>query len=1718
MGRTTCDDGRPRRGRAWLGMSAATVFAMIAGPASGEEPAAATAKAEPAKISYDKQVRPILQAKCQGCHQPAKAGGGYVMTAFDRLLKGGEVEGAAIAAGKPDESPLLEQITPHDGKAAMPRNAPPLAPADIELITTWIAQGAVDDTPAGAGSRVDAEHPPEYARAPVVPALAFSPDGSLLAVAGFHEILLWKSDGSELVARLVGLSERVDSLAFSPDGSRLAATGGDPGRRGEVQVWNVAERKLELSTSVSFDVVFGASWSPDGTRIAFGCTDNSARAIDAKTGEQVLFMGSHSDWALDTVFSADGSHLVSVGRDMSAKLTEIAEQRFVDNVTSITPGALRGGLKALARHPSRDEIVIGGSDGQPKVYRIFRQTVRVIGDDSNLMRELPSLPGRVTSVCVSPDGLRIAASSSLEGVAGEVAVYSYEFSDAFPDAIKAIQAKVVTSRSAEENAAVDAYHKEGVKEIARFKTTAGGLYATDFRPDRKVLATAGGDGLVRLIDAETGALVKEFVPVPISGSAEGNLAAAAAPAALALPEEPTASEALPAGAVVSALEVEPRAIVLDSPAAYAQIVATAVLASGETIDATRMVDLKVEGNAVEVSRGGLAKPRADGSAKVVLALAGRTVEIPAEVHGFAAPMRPDFVRDVAPVLSRMGCNQGTCHGSAQGKNGFKLSLRGYDPLYDVTAFTDDDAARRVNPASPEDSLMLDKPTGVVPHGGGVLMEPGDAYYEVVRSWIAQGARLDRSSAKVAAIEVFPRNPVVQLPGSVQQIRVVATYHDGGSRDVTREAFLESGDTEVAATRAHGLVSAIRRGEAPILVRYEGSYASTTLTVMGDRTGFAWTPPPSYGRIDDLVAAKWERLKIQPSDLCTDAEFLRRASLDLTGLPPSADEVRAFLADPTESKAKREALVDRLIGSPAFVDYWTNKWADLLQVNRKFLGAEGAAAFRDWIRAQVAADAPYDEFARQILTAAGSNKDNPAASYYKILRDPEATMENTTQLFLGVRFNCNKCHDHPFERWTQDQYYETAAFFAQVDLKPDPAAGGQTIGGSAVETPRPLYEVVSDSGTTEVIHDRTKEPTAPKFPFDCEHPKAEAGSSRRAELASWISSSDNPYFARGYVNRLWGYLFGVGLVEPLDDVRAGNPPSNPELLDHLTDEFVQGGFRARNILRRICTSRTYQLSVEANPFNADDKTNFSHAVARRLPAEVLYDAVNLATGSISRIPGVPPGTRASALPDSGVELPSGFLSAFGRPVRESACECERSSSLQLGPVMALVSGPTLADALADPDNALTKLAASQNDDARLVAELFLRILNRPATPDEVAAAASAFQEVDEDHKRLAEALGAKEAEFAAERPRIERERLAALAAAEAELAAFDADQAPKLAEREKARAEKLAAVEADAKAYEAQLVAKVAEWEKANAGSVVDPWVAIDPKATAASSGATLAKQADGSIVVTGTNKNGELTITAETDLEGVAAVRLEALTDPGQPRNGPGRASDGNFVLTEFQLSAAPKAAPDQAKPIGLHAALADFSQGEFDVAKAVDGNLDDQRGWAVAPRTGLLHWATFQTREPVGGPGGTVLTFKLHHRFQDVWTLGRFRISIARKADVGLGLPEPLRAVLATAPDVRTPAQVDLLLGYHKGMDQGYLDRQAALAAARAPLPADPARAVLQARVEAARQPAVPPAALVQLRRDLDMSVQQAASRRLTAAQDVAWALINSPEFLFNH
>jgi WD40 repeat protein/mono/diheme cytochrome c family protein len=501
-------------------MKFALVIALLAAIADATFAAAPPKKEEidpKAPVSYWKQVRPIFQANCQGCHQPAKDKGGYVMTDFKRLLAAGDSGSKAIVARQPDKSFLLEQITPNkDGEAEMPQGKPPLPKHEIELVRRWIAEGAKDDTPANAVQRVDAEHPPVYRRAPLVTSLDFSPDGSLLAVAGFHEVLLHKGDGSALVARLVGLSERIQAVAFSPDGELLAVAGGLPARMGEVQVWDVEHRKLKHSVPVTYDTVYGVSWSPDGKLIAFGCADNTVRAIDAATGKQVLQQGSHNDWVLDTVFNTNGTHVMSVGRDMSTKLTEVATQRFVDNVTSITPGALRGGLNAVARHPKLDQIAIGGADGVPQIYQVFRTTARKIGDNANLLRKFPAMDGRIFAVDYSPDGKRIAAASSLDG-RGWVNVYAAEFSMKVPEKVVAAYKKTVQAQSAEEKKAIEDFVTSEVKLLGSVSLDTP-TYALRFSPDGSRIAVAGEDGRVRFLDAEGAKVLGEFVPVPLSGA------------------------------------------------------------------------------------------------------------------------------------------------------------------------------------------------------------------------------------------------------------------------------------------------------------------------------------------------------------------------------------------------------------------------------------------------------------------------------------------------------------------------------------------------------------------------------------------------------------------------------------------------------------------------------------------------------------------------------------------------------------------------------------------------------------------------------------------------------------------------------------------------------------------------------------------------------------------------------------------------------------------------------------------------------------------------------------------------------------------------------------------------------------------------------------------------------------------------------------------------
>ncbi|MEM1450704.1 MAG: DUF1549 and DUF1553 domain-containing protein [Planctomycetota bacterium] len=1052
-------------------------------------------------------------------------------------------------------------------------------------------------------------------------------------------------------------------------------------------------------------------------------------------------------------------------------------------------------------------------------------------------------------------------------------------------------------------------------------------------------------------------------------------------------------------AVITSVDVHPARVDLSSPYASVQLLLFGRTEDGKVLDVTRDAELTGAGTHVTVDERGLVRPVEPGRGTLRFRIDDVEVEVPYSVDDLAQAPPPTFAGDVMPILSRASCNSGSCHGSAQGKNGFQLSLRGYDPVADFRALTDDLEGRRVDRVVPARSLFLLKPTAEVPHEGGQAIAPDSVAHRLLADWVADGARMEAEDAELVSIRVVPEDPVLSVPGLQQQFAILATYSDGRERDVSARAFVEVGDIEVTSVDDRGLVTALRRGESAILARYEGRYAATSLFVMGDREGWTWTPEPARNWIDELVNAKLQRIRSQASPQCTDAEFLRRLSLDLTGQPPTPAEVEAFLLDARPSQRKRDEMIDRLVGGAPFVEHWTNRWCDLLLVNDKNLGREGSRRLREWVRGQVASNAPYDGFARAVLDSSGATFDNPPAAYHKVLREPDAAMENTTQLFLGVRFNCNKCHDHPFERWTRDQHWDLAAYFGQVGRRD--VEGSRRLASTAVTRGATENEEIYDRDEGEVVDPDTGVTRVPAFPYQ-HGGDVPADGTRRARLAAWVTAGENPLFARSYVNRLWSYFLGRGIIHPVDDIRASNPPSHPELLDRLTDEFVASGFDTRALMKLILRSRTYQRSIETNRWNEGDDVNFAHGLARRLPAETLFDAVHSATGSRPRLPGARPGTRAGELVGPDVEAPDGFLGLFGRPPRESVCECERATGLSLGHALNLVNGPTVADAIEDPEGALTDLARYEKDPAAIVRELYMRFLCRPPSDAEVAALVPSFD-----------------------------------AGVPANLLALTPDQ---LARTRTARA----------------------EWE---ATQVPHAWTRLVPDSARSAGGATLTIAEDGAVLASDANPEKDTTTLVAFAGDGpITGLRLEVLPHESLAAGGPGRAENGNFVLHELRVAAVSALDPTKTKPLKLRSATADFSQGGWPVAAAVDGNAGT--GWAVSARFGEPHTAVFEVAEDVGFEGGTLLVATLVQNYGSKHVIGHLRLSTT-------GDPRPVRHLALTEDErvaLRTPA------------------------AERT----DEQRAVIH-------------------RRYVRTAPELIDLVRLGATQDLAWALVNSPAFLFN-
>jgi hypothetical protein len=750
------------------------------------------------------------------------------------------------------------------------------------------------------------------------------------------------------------------------------------------------------------------------------------------------------------------------------------------------------------------------------------------------------------------------------------------------------------------------------------------------------------------------------------------------------------------------VRVEPASILLTGPRGMRQLVVTGHYADGTVRDLTPFVDIQPESAAVlNVSAEHMVIPLQNGTTNLLVNAGPLRAQVPVTVRDFNEQRPISFRNDLIAALNVGGCNSGACHGTPTGKNGFKLSLRGYDPAADYIQLTRDVLGRRTDRVGPDSALILNKALGRVPHEGGPRFPASSVPARVLRSWLMEGLADDAPSlAPLQKVEVVPGNRVQSDPDRWQQLAVVATFADGQTRDVTRLTVFSSSDNAIASVSTSGLVEFAQTGEVAILCRYLQELVSVRLTYLETKPGFKWSSPPENNYVDKHIFAKLKLLNILPSDLCTDQEFIRRAYIDVCGILPTAEETKRFL-DSSDTH-KRAQLIDELLERPEYADQWTLKWSDVFRSSRKSIQLKGTHVFQTWLRGHIASNDGFDQIVREVLTAGGSTFSNPAANYYRIARDPTSVAETTAQLFFGIRMQCAKCHNHPFERWTQDDYYSMSAWFARVKQRKDPTEPGAT------PQAKDGAEFIYVDRSSEVTQPRTGKTMAPKF-MGGATPTLAPGKDRREVLAAWMTSADNPFVPKSLANRIWFHLTGKGIVDPVDDFRDSNPSANDDLLDALAKDFTGHHFDVKYLIRTIMNSRTYQLSAQTSEFNKDDSKYFSHAVTKLHTAEQLFDALCYTTMVPEKFAGFPLGTRATQLPDGEVNQP--FLKTFGQPARELACECERESDSNLAQALQLINGPAVNDRLRNPNNRIGKLLAKKMDDHAILGELFLATLSR-----------------------------------------------------------------------------------------------------------------------------------------------------------------------------------------------------------------------------------------------------------------------------------------------------------------------------------------------------------------------------------------------------------------------
>ena len=759
-------------------------------------------------------------------------------------------------------------------------------------------------------------------------------------------------------------------------------------------------------------------------------------------------------------------------------------------------------------------------------------------------------------------------------------------------------------------------------------------------------------------------------------------------------------------AAITEILIDPPKITVDSPDARFRVLVNGKTASGRLVDLTRDATFRSLDAAVfEVSAGGELQPRRDGRGTLEVRAAGQTTRALVEIRPAEGVRRYNFENDITPLLSRLGCNGSSCHAKAEGQAGFKLSVFGSDPPADFRAIVKESRGRRVSPAAPDLSLILQKPSGEISHRGGVRIHADTPELATLRAWIAAGTPFGTTNdARVTGLELAPTERVLSA-GASQQLRVVATYSDGRKVDVTRLAQFQSNQENLARVSEDGLVTAgTLPGQAAVMARFMGAVAVFLALVPREGKPAAGPAVARLNFIDGLVDAKLQKLNLRASELCGDGEFLRRASLDLIGTLPTPEEARQFLND--RRPDRRARLVDALLERPEYADLWAMKWSDLLRVDRQKLGQKEAYAYYRWIRQLLAANRPFDQMARELLTSEGPLDESGASFFYKVAAKPGEMASMFSQVFMGVRITCAECHHHPFDRWSQNDYYGMSAFFQQVSFRKG-AVG----------------EVLVAEGNPPTRNPRTGELVPPQ-PLGAENFASLTEGDRRPALAAWLTAPENPWFARNLVNRLVAHFFGRGLVEPVDDVRATNPASNPELLEALAKFAVENKFDLKQIIRTLTASRTYQLSATPNDTNEFDEQNYSRALFRRLPAEVLFDAVCQVTGVPEKFDGLPSGYRATQVWDSDVK--HYFLKIFGRPLRSTPCECERQADASVAQVLHLLNSPEIHGKLIHDAGAVARLVQSARDDTKLADELYLACFSRLPSATERAAAVKHLQ--------------------------------------------------------------------------------------------------------------------------------------------------------------------------------------------------------------------------------------------------------------------------------------------------------------------------------------------------------------------------------------------------------